>query len=416
MQILRLPLTLCLWSLCAATGLSAPPAPAAPTPSPAPYAAALPPLQGATAALDHIHQAKSLPEINPYLTNNSAATLGFTLVLADSLISGMATVLSPKDPSPQAAQEKAFQDKVEGLLSRYGLTDKTLDASQKGDLLPPALVARGHQFLTDALTLSNDYEKSQASKKNPTLGSQFHGGDFPASSACTFHILSPTRVQIVPRAKPKSALEARLEEGQWHIDLGSLTESSSSSPAPPKPKTTLITPQAAAFIKAVGDGDANAVSRMLQANPALANAPPAYTEAHSEEVSDYPLTIASLRSNTPVVTLLLKAGANVNAENDFRDTALDQAAQYGSKATLLLLLAHGANTAHKNAFGKTALHLAVESRHSANAVAILLAHGAPVNARDDDGKTPLALALDPSNHGADTAAVLKLLRQHGAKK
>lgn len=189
-----------------------------------------------------------------------------------------------------------------------------------------------------------------------------------------------------------------------------------SPPSAAKPKTTVITPQAAAFLKAVEDGDAATVSRMLQANPALANTPPAYLKAHSEEVSDFPLTIASLRRNVAVATLLLQAGANVNAENDFGETALDQAAQFGSKATLLLLLAHGANIAHKNAFGKTALHLAAESSHGADAVAILLAHGAPVNARDDEGKTPLALSLDPSNHGTDSAAVIKLLRQHGAKK
>jgi len=413
LRFFRFRLTACLWGACAAAGFSALPASAQPA---APNAAAQPPLQGAAAALDHLHQAKLLTEMNPYLTGGSAAFLGFTLVIADSFISGMTTALSPKDNSPQAATEKALQSKVDALLKRYSVTDKAFKLSEKPDALPPALTARGHQFLSDALALSSDYEKAQPPKKDSALGSQFSGSDFPASSACTFHVLSATRVQIVPRTKPKSAFEARLEEGQWRIDLGGLLEYSTNSPSASKPKTTLITPQAAAFLKAIDDGDAAAVSRMLQAAPALANTPPAYLKAHSEEVSDFPLTTASLRSNTPIVTLLLKAGAKVNAENDFGETALDQAAQFGSKATLLLLLAHGANVAHRNAFGKTALHLAADSRDGANAVAILLAHGAAVNARDEEGKTPLGVALARSSQEADRAAVIKLLRQHGAKK
>ena len=354
--------------------------------------------------------------MNPYLTGDSAAFMGFLFVTADSFISGMATQLSPKDTSPQAATEKALQSKVEALLTRYSVTDKTFKLSEKPDALPPALIARGHQFLSDALVLSSDYEKAQPIKKNPAVGPQFSGSKFPVSSACTFHVLSPTRVQIVPRIKPKSAFEARLEDGQWRIDLGGMMEYSASSSTASRPKTTLITPQAAAFLEAVDNGDAAAVSRMLKATPALANTPPAYLRVHSEEVSDFPLTTASLRANTPIVMLLLQAGANVNAENDFGGTALDEAAEYGSKATLLLLLAHGANIAHRNAIGRTALHLAADSREGASAVAILLAHGAAVNTRDDLGKTPLDLALARSSEETDRSVVVKLLRQHGAKK
>ncbi len=402
----------CLWGACA-TGFSALPASAQ---TAAPNAAALPPLQGAAAALDRLHQAKSLTQMNPYITGDSAAFLGFILVTADSFISGMTTALSPKDKSPQAATEKALQSQVDVLLNRYSVTNKTFKLFQKPDALPPALIARGHQFLSDALVLSSDYERAQPPKKNSAGGSQFKSSDFPASSACTFHVLSPTRVQIVPRSKPTSSFEARLEEGQWRVDLGSLLEYSTNSPSASRPKTTLITPQAAAFLQAVDDGDAATVGRMLQATPALANTPPAYLKAHSEEVSDFPLTTASLRYNVPVVTLLLKAGAKVNAENDFGETALDQAAQFGSKATILLLLAHGANIAHRNALGRTALHLAADSREGASAVAILLAHGAAVNTRDDEGKTPLDVALDRSSQDPDHAAIIKLLRQHGAKK
>ena len=423
MRFSRLSFTACFLGACAAANFFCfPQAALYAAPAVSVAAGTLTPVDGAKQALERGRLAKGMTQLNGVITNESAATIGFSLTLMDSLVSGISTgltkTLTPKTATHDNAAEKAYQDKAEALLKHYSIDAKSINASNKSGTLPPALVAHGHQFLTDALALSSDYEKSSASPKNPDHGLQFSGSDFPRPSACTFHALSPTRVLIVPRGKPKSPFEARLEEGQWRIDLGSLMEHSTSSPSASRPKTILITPQAAAFLKAVDDGDAAAVSRMLKVNPALANTPPAYLKPHSEEVSDFPLTAASLRYNVPVTTLLLKAGANVNAENDFRETALDQAAQFGSKATLLLLLAHGANVAHKNAFGKTALHLAVESRDNASAVALLLAHGANVNARDDAGETPLALALGSSFEGTETdrAAIVKLLRRHGAKK
>lgn len=423
MSFSRLSLAGCFFGACAAC-LSALPASAqvsAPIKPAVPAAAGMTPVQGASAALDHLHQAKSLAEMNPFLTNESAAVLGFTLVLADSLMSGMATALSPKAASSpaaasQAASEKAFQNQVEALLNRFSLSDKTLKMSNS-DSLPPALVARGHQFLVDAFALSNSYEKShtsandRASGKNPTIGSQIKGSDFPASSQCSFKVLSPTRVQIVPRSKPTSSFEARLEDGQWRIDMLGLTNSAELSK--PGPKT--LTPQEAAFLKAIDDNDAAAVGRELKADPALANLPPSFDKGNSGTVSDPPLFEAAFHDDMQVITLLLQAGAKVNAETESRETALDQAAFFGGKKEVALLLAHGANVAHRDDFGRTALNRAIEG-DNADAVALLLAHGANANVRDEEGKTPLAQALDPSNHGFNRAAIVKLLRQHGAKK
>lgn len=373
--------SVCLWSAYAAAGLTALPVSAQPTapappvsaPNAAPAALALSPLQGAASA--------------------------------------------------EAASEKAFQNQVDALLKRYSLTGKTLKMSGKSDDLPPALMTRGHQFLTDAFALSNAYEKShasgksRASGKNPTLGSQISGSDLPASSQCTFKVLSPTHVQIMPRTRPKSAFEARLEDGQWRIDVGGLTDYSAGNSAASKPKMTVITPQAAALLKAIEDNNIAVVGQMLKAIPALANTPPAYYKAGSYEASQLPLSEAALSGNSlQVVTLLLHSGAKVNAEDDtFKSTALDQAVQHNTKAVVLLLLAHGANIAHKDLFGETALHLAVSNFGNAGVVSVLLAHGADVDARDGLGKTPLAIELDPSDHGMDHAAIVKLLRQHGAK-
>lgn len=190
-------------------------------------------------------------------------------------------------------------------------------------------------------------------------------------------------------------------------------------PSVAKPKTKMLTPQDAAFLKAINDNNAAFVRQSLQINPALANLPSTYDD-NSGITTDAPLFEAagiasSYFDDTQVVLLLLKAGAKINAEDGGRETALDQAAFYGGKKTVALLLAHGAAIEHRDNLGRTALHGAI-SGDSADAVAVLLAHGANVNACDNKGRTPLAMVLDPSFHGFNRAVILKLLRQHGAKR
>lgn len=416
MRLSSLCLAICLGGVCAAAGLTPAPAQAQ---SAAPIIAALSPLvgaQGAQGALDRAHRAKGLAALNESLTNESAADIGFSLVLADSMVSGLTGTLSrtltPQDAARQQGLEKAFQDKVAALLDRYSVNKKTLDASNKSGALPPGLIGRGHQFLADAVALSDAYEKTHASSKNIPLSAQMGKNDLPAPGACDFHVLSPTRVQIVPRRDPKSPIEARLEDGQWRLDLGKMGAGSSASSAP---KIETITPQAAAFLKAIEDKDPSVVEQKLKVDPALANAPPAFYHGRSGSVSQIPLSEAAFENDEQISVLLIKYGANVNAEDDFKGTALDRAARFSSKGVAALLLAHGARIGHRDAMGRTALHEAVEG-DDPGTVALLLAHGADVNARDQDGKTPLAVALAFPDPSADHAAILKLLRRHGAKK
>ncbi len=183
-----------------------------------------------------------------------------------------------------------------------------------------------------------------------------------------------------------------------------------SPPSAAAPKT--ITPQALAFINAVINNDAATVGRMLKMTPALANMPPAYFTGHSGNVSDLPLLEAAYHQNLQIATLLLKAGAKVNAENYFGETALDVAAFFSHADMVTLLLAHGAEIRHQNPSGETALHQAVRG-DDPDVVAVLLAHGAEVNARDNEGKTPLAWARKDDQ--PNRAAVVAVLRQHGAK-
>lgn len=400
-----------LWCACAAACVMAAPA----------QAQAPSPVQGAREALTRARQAKNLSEMNNSLTNESAATLGFGLVLADSMMSGLATTmtdaLTPEGAKPKAAageeaSEKAFQAKVEALLKRYSLDEKTFKGAGESETLPPTLIAHGHQFLADAIVLSDGYEKSHTtSKSGRTLGGQMGGSALPMPGACDFRVLSPSRVQIVPRANPKSTLEARLEDGQWRLDAGAGPSPSSGKSAGPKP----ITPRSAALLQSISDQDATAVARELKAEPSLASSPQAFTHGTSGILSSTPLSEAMFWGDPKTVALLLRYGANVGAEDAFGQNALDEAVEHGHKEVVALLLAHGAKAAHKDGRGRTALHIAAESSDN-DIAAPLLVHGADVNARDEDGKTPLALALASSNSGKHHDATLSLLRQHGGKK
>ncbi|XP_063307535.1 oxysterol-binding protein-related protein 1 isoform X2 [Pelobates fuscus] len=67
-----------------------------------------------------------------------------------------------------------------------------------------------------------------------------------------------------------------------------------------------------------------------------------------------PLHLACYFGHVPVVEHLLKAGADLNIQNDMGDTALHKAAFTGRKELVLLLLEHNADTTPINGEGQTA--------------------------------------------------------------
>jgi len=86
--------------------------------------------------------------------------------------------------------------------------------------LPPGFVFQGHQFLSNAIALSDTYEKTGPPNKGGPFSTQFGQNAFPAARDCDFHVLSPTCVQIVPHDGQKSSIEACLENGRWRLDVG----------------------------------------------------------------------------------------------------------------------------------------------------------------------------------------------------
>jgi len=131
-------------------------------------------------------------------------------------------------------------------------------------------------------------------------------------------------------------------------------------------------------------------------------------DAQRNDRLDEELRAQVLEGHTAVVELLLAAGADVDAKNNYGWTALHYAAAYGHADVVELLLEAGADIKAKNNSGGTALHYAAAYGH-ADVVELLVSAGANVNAQDKDGWTALFWA---SFKGY--VAVVELLLASGA--
>ncbi|KAJ5511354.1 hypothetical protein N7453_003457 [Penicillium expansum] len=117
-----------------------------------------------------------------------------------------------------------------------------------------------------------------------------------------------------------------------------------------------------------------------------------------------PLIYAVYAGCTPIVTELLRNGANTNLKDIGERTALSYAAEIGHIAIVTELLAKGAMIDVKDKWGRRPLSLAVKNGHTAM-VAQLLAKGAMIEVKDDHGNRPLYIAV----MNGHTAMVAQLL-------
>lgn len=106
-----------------------------------------------------------------------------------------------------------------------------------------------------------------------------------------------------------------------------------------------------------------------------------------------PLVTAAATGSEACVTLLLRAGAKVNAADHYGVTALHMAPLMDNEACVSMLLQAGANVNITDSYGDTPLHQAA-GKGSARCVALLVKAGADVNVANQSAWTPLLRAVE----------------------
>ncbi|XP_053317300.1 ankyrin repeat domain-containing protein 6 isoform X2 [Spea bombifrons] len=104
-----------------------------------------------------------------------------------------------------------------------------------------------------------------------------------------------------------------------------------------------------------------------------------------------PLHLAANKGHLNVVQILLKAGCDLDIQDDGHQTALHRAAVVGNSDILALLIQEGCALDRQDKDGNTALHEAAWHGFS-QSVKLLVKAGANVLARNKAGNTPLHLA------------------------
>lgn len=123
---------------------------------------------------------------------------------------------------------------------------------------------------------------------------------------------------------------------------------------------------------------------------------------------------AVLNNNLPIIQILLKYEANINAKNRDGKTPLYFAIECNNIKISQFLLENEARVNDKMNHGLTALHSAIIQR-AEDSVELLLNYGAEVNAKDIYGKTPLHLAARLNYLDEKTMdRIVKLLLDKGA--
>jgi ankyrin repeat protein len=157
-------------------------------------------------------------------------------------------------------------------------------------------------------------------------------------------------------------------------------------------------PEFQTLIDAIARRDLTAVRRMLSSNGDFARA--------TDSAGSTALMHAASSSTTAVMEAVIDAGADVNASNTRRATALHWAVPDVEKINLLL--ARGARVDARTIEGRTPLYIAAMLPQGVAAARRLLAAGAEVDASSLVGTTPLFAAVTTS------AEMTRLLLDHGA--
>jgi len=177
-----------------------------------------------------------------------------------------------------------------------------------------------------------------------------------------------------------------------------------------------------ALLEAVVNDDCGRAKQLLKKEPALATE--LFEKPRLERrlphwiyTKDSPLHVAAAGYRVEIAKVLLKAGANPNsAENHRRSRPLHYAAdgyvisdlwnEKNQVGTIKLLLKAGAEIDAQDKNGATALHRAVRTRCAA-AVKCLLDGGADTTIKNKPGSTAFHLAVQNTGRGGSGAEIAK---------
>ncbi len=189
------------------------------------------------------------------------------------------------------------------------------------------------------------------------------------------------------------------------------------------------------FVQAIKDGQTDELRTLIEAgfdvNQSVDNSTPLHiavlskkmavidfllkagADVNAEEAATQatPLHLAALQGHTKIAALLIQKGANPNTKMNFDLTPLLIATKFQKVGVLQLLIKSKANLDHSDQEGFTALHFAVQNRDEA-LTHLLIENGANVNKHAKNNKiTPLMLALQSNNH-----RLIAMLKAHGAQQ
>ena len=156
-------------------------------------------------------------------------------------------------------------------------------------------------------------------------------------------------------------------------------------------------------------GDVAQVKRLLSGGLFEGKTPQADIN-EKDEAGLTPLYVAAREGHEAVVRLLIKSGANKEAQDKDGWTPLYFAAVKGHEAVARLLIESGANIEAQSKDGWTLLHWVAQQGHEA-VVRLLIEGGANKEAQGKDGRTPLHWAVVKGHE-----AVVRLLIESGANK
>ena len=129
----------------------------------------------------------------------------------------------------------------------------------------------------------------------------------------------------------------------------------------------------------------------------------------ADQWGDTPLMVAVEYGKKDIVALLLDKGADVHARDFIQTTPLHMAVLSGNKDIVSLLIEKGADIHARSKNGTTILHSAAYGGNK-DIVDLLLDKGADIHATDENGRKPFSCAAQNGS-----AATLQLLLDRGAE-